>query len=56
LDSVGCPLFPGENEKEQLQCIMEVKGLPDASLFETATRKKLFFGTCILILSVGLVI
>ena len=25
----GYPLFPGENEQEQLACIMEVLGVPD---------------------------
>lgn len=25
----GYPLFPGENEAEQLAYIMEVKGIPD---------------------------
>ncbi|KAG9284587.1 hypothetical protein G9A89_004629 [Geosiphon pyriformis] len=39
----GYPLFPGENEQEQLACIMEVIGLPDKYLVEKSTRKKLFF-------------
>lgn len=29
---VGFPLFAGEDEKEQMQCIMEVKGLPPRSM------------------------
>lgn len=41
----GYPLFPGENEVEQLACIMELFGVPDFSLIEEAQRKKLFFGT-----------
>ena len=39
----GYPIFPGENEQEQLACIMEVFGPPDKQLIEKATRKKLFF-------------
>ena len=39
----GYPLFPGENEQEQLLCIMEVMGLPPQSLLDVSTRKKLFF-------------
>ncbi|GAC94809.1 likely protein kinase [Pseudozyma hubeiensis SY62] len=39
----GYPLFPGENEQEQLACIMEVLGVPDRYLIEKSSRKKLFF-------------
>ncbi|KAI9470828.1 MAG: hypothetical protein EXX96DRAFT_585872 [Benjaminiella poitrasii] len=39
----GLPLFPGENEQEQLNCIMEVMGLPDKHLIERCSRRKLFF-------------
>ena len=39
----GYPLFPGENEQEQLACIMEIMDLPPANLVEGASRKKLFF-------------
>ncbi|XP_055680661.1 dual specificity tyrosine-phosphorylation-regulated kinase 2 isoform X3 [Lutzomyia longipalpis] len=39
----GYPLFPGENEAEQLACIMEVIGLPPEDLINQATRKRLFF-------------
>ena len=39
----GMPIFPGENEQEQLACIMEVFGPPDKHLIERSTRKKLFF-------------
>ncbi|KJX97075.1 hypothetical protein TI39_contig562g00016 [Zymoseptoria brevis] len=39
----GYPLFPGENEQEQLACIMEIFGPPDRHLVERSTRKKLFF-------------
>ncbi|XP_005989339.2 dual specificity tyrosine-phosphorylation-regulated kinase 4 isoform X2 [Latimeria chalumnae] len=39
----GYPLFPGENELEQMACIMEVLGLPPSDFLQTASRKKLFF-------------
>ncbi|CAD8178486.1 unnamed protein product [Paramecium pentaurelia] len=40
---IGYPIFPGENEQEQIAYIMEIKGIPDQSLIEKATRKKHFF-------------
>uniref|UniRef100_A0A8C6I2Q8 Dual specificity tyrosine-phosphorylation-regulated kinase 4 n=1 Tax=Mus spicilegus TaxID=10103 RepID=A0A8C6I2Q8_MUSSI len=39
----GYPLFPGENEVEQLACIMEVLGLPPAHFTQTASRRQVFF-------------
>ncbi|XP_021777602.2 dual specificity tyrosine-phosphorylation-regulated kinase 4 isoform X8 [Papio anubis] len=39
----GYPLFPGENEVEQLACIMEVLGLPPAGFIQTASRRQTFF-------------
>ncbi|KAL3891551.1 hypothetical protein ACJMK2_003810, partial [Sinanodonta woodiana] len=39
----GYPLFPGENEVEQLACIMEILGLPPNNILDQATRKRLFF-------------
>ncbi|KAJ3413890.1 Dual specificity tyrosine-phosphorylation-regulated kinase [Chytridiales sp. JEL 0842] len=39
----GYPLFPGENEQEQLSCIMEILGPPPAYLVELGSRSKLFF-------------
>jgi serine/threonine protein kinase len=39
----GYPLFPGENEVEQLACIMEVCGVPPPRVMENATRVKMFF-------------
>lgn len=39
----GVPIFPGENEQEQLACIMEIFGPPEKHLIEKSTRKKLFF-------------
>ena len=40
---VGFPIFAGEDEKEQMQCIMEVKGVPPRSLIVMASRRKVFF-------------
>jgi len=37
------PLFPGENEMDQMACIMEIKGLPPANLLSSAPRAKMFF-------------
>ncbi|EAA12191.4 AGAP007847-PA, partial [Anopheles gambiae str. PEST] len=34
----GYPLFPGENEVEQLACIMEILGVPSKEVFQLATR------------------
>ncbi|CAG9798917.1 unnamed protein product [Chironomus riparius] len=39
----GYPLFPGENEVEQLACIMELLGTPPDELINQATRRRLFF-------------
>ncbi|KAK3817500.1 MAG: kinase-like domain-containing protein [Benniella sp.] len=39
----GYPLFPGENEQEQLACIMEIQGVPERYLIERSTRRKVFF-------------
>ena len=39
----GYPIFPGENEQEQLACIMEVFGPPERHLVEKSPRRKLFF-------------
>lgn len=41
--STGHPLFPGEDESEQLYCIMEVLGLPHENLLQRAPRTALFF-------------
>ncbi len=40
----GYPIFPGENEQEQLSCIMEVLGVPEKDFVNRSSRKKLFFG------------
>lgn len=39
----GFPLFPGENEMEQLAYIMEISGVPPDYILEMSSRKKLFF-------------
>ncbi|XP_039918183.1 dual specificity tyrosine-phosphorylation-regulated kinase 4 [Hirundo rustica] len=39
----GYPLFPGENESDQLACIMEVLGLPPADFIQAASRRRTFF-------------
>ncbi|KAG5645026.1 hypothetical protein DXG03_007205 [Asterophora parasitica] len=39
----GFPIFPGENEQEQLSCIMEVLGVPEKEYINRSSRKKLFF-------------
>ncbi|XP_027450911.1 dual specificity tyrosine-phosphorylation-regulated kinase 4 isoform X3 [Zalophus californianus] len=39
----GYPLFPGENEAEQLACIMEVLGLPPTHFIQRASRRQTFF-------------
>lgn len=43
----GFPIFPGENEQEQLSCIMEVLGVPDKEFVNRSSRKRLFFGTSV---------
>lgn len=45
----GHPLFPGEDEVEQLACIMEMLGLPPESVLENATRKNMFFGAVLIL-------
>ncbi|PSK60827.1 hypothetical protein B9Z65_977 [Elsinoe australis] len=39
----GYPIFPGENEQEQLACIMEIFGPPSRDIIEKCSRRKLFF-------------
>lgn len=41
----GLPLFPGESERQQLQCIMETCGAPPMSMLAAATRQKAFFNS-----------
>ena len=40
---IGRPIFPGENEQEQLEMIMEVLGAPPRNLLSIAKRKMEFF-------------
>jgi len=40
--ATGTPIFPGEDESEQLACIAEVLGAPQPALLRGATRAKLF--------------
>jgi len=37
------PVFPGEDEADQLACMMEVLGVPQKGLIEMAPRGHLFF-------------
>lgn len=39
----GYPLFPGENENEQLACIMEIFGAPNIELQSRGSRRRHFF-------------
>lgn len=39
----GYPLFPGGNEHEQIQCIMEIVGLPPIRLIKASKRRSNFF-------------
>jgi len=39
----GYPLFPGENEAEQLAYVMEIKGTPPDYIVELSSRRNLFF-------------
>eukprot|EP00884_Botryococcus_braunii_P000109 jgi/Botrbrau1/10099/Bobra.20_2s0007.2 len=41
--ATGQPLFPGQNEKEQLARIIEVLGLPPKSMVDTSIRRHVFF-------------
>ncbi|KAK9471456.1 kinase-like domain-containing protein [Dipodascopsis tothii] len=42
---IGYPIFPGENEQEQLACIMEIFGPPGPEFLAGCSRRKLFFET-----------
>ncbi|KAL9652222.1 hypothetical protein ABK040_011882 [Willaertia magna] len=39
----GYPLFPGRNELEQLNYIMEIFGVPSKKILQLSTRRKKFF-------------
>lgn len=38
----GFPLFPGTNEREQMQLVIDVIGTPNASVLARSTRKNMF--------------
>lgn len=40
----GYPLFPGENEQEQLWCMLETIGLPSTKFIAQCSRSSIFFG------------
>lgn len=39
----GCPLLPGEDERDQLACIIEMFGLPKKKILSSCKRETLFF-------------
>ena len=41
----GYPLFPGEDEADQLSCMMEILGMPPAKLLESCKRSRAFFSS-----------
>ena len=41
----GLPIFPAENEKELVSCIVEVLGIPPLELIKSGTRTNLYFNT-----------
>ncbi|KAG8226477.1 hypothetical protein J437_LFUL008775, partial [Ladona fulva] len=41
----GYPLFPGEDEYDQLACIIELLGMPPKSLIQNSKRAKYFFNS-----------
>ncbi|OMJ75524.1 hypothetical protein SteCoe_25302 [Stentor coeruleus] len=40
---IGRPIFPGENETEQIQCMIEVLGSPPLKVINKASRRHLYF-------------
>lgn len=41
----GYPLFPGEDEMDQLSCMMEVLGMPPVKTLENSKRSRTFFSS-----------
>lgn len=41
----GYPLLPGENESDQLSCIIELLGMPPQKLIDVSKRAKIFFSS-----------
>lgn len=42
---LGYPLLPGEDESDQLACMIELLGMPPARLIEQSKRAKMFFSS-----------
>ena len=40
---IGYPVFPGENETDQLLCMMDVLGIPPQRMIDRSPRRKQFF-------------
>ncbi|CAD8141143.1 unnamed protein product [Paramecium octaurelia] len=40
---LGFPIFPGDDEQEQIAYILEILGMPDIELLQIAQRRKVFF-------------
>ncbi|EFA82946.1 putative protein serine/threonine kinase [Heterostelium album PN500] len=40
---MGTPLFPGNDEPEQLACIIEIFGVPPPEIINASTRRNVFF-------------
>ena len=43
--ATGYPLLPGENENDQLSCIIELLGMPPQKLIDVSKRAKIFFSS-----------
>ncbi|KAH9417800.1 hypothetical protein DERP_013575 [Dermatophagoides pteronyssinus] len=43
--ATGYPLLPGENENDQLSCIIELLGMPPQKLIDVSKRAKIFFNS-----------
>lgn len=41
----GEPIFPGDNEQEQLEFIMEIKGIPSNEMIDKSRKKNHYFDT-----------
>lgn len=41
--AMGYPIFPGEDETDQLSLMMEVFGIPSAEVLKESQRKTKFF-------------
>ena len=42
---LGYPLLPGEDESDQLACMIELLGMPPPRLIEQSKRAKMFFSS-----------